>query len=72
MYARQRQLKLDIELDPENFKDMIEQHDPKLKGFFDELVDIFLPSNRSAYNLKNAKKSIVGFCYLLAGLRNKI
>ena len=71
LYARQRQLKLDIELDPENFKDMIEQHDPKLKGFFDELVDIFLPSNRSAYNLKNAKKSIVGFCYLLAGLRNK-
>src|SRR5688500_5354188 len=35
LYQRQRQLNLDIELDPEKFKDMIEKHDIKLKGFFD-------------------------------------
>ena len=50
---------------------MIEKHDMKLKGFFDELVDIFLPSNRSTHTIDNAKKSLVGFCYLLTGLRNK-
>src|SRR5688572_24525049 len=71
LYQRQRQLNLDIELDPEKFKDMIEKHDMKLKGFFDELVDIFLPSNRSTHTIDNAKKSLVGFCYLLTGLRNK-
>jgi hypothetical protein len=71
LYIRQRQLNLDIELDPEKFKEMVEQHEPKLAGFFDELVNIFLPSNRSMHNLENSKKSLVGLCYLLSGLSNK-
>jgi hypothetical protein len=70
LYIRQRQLNLDIELDPENFKNMIEHHEPQLVGFFDELINIFLPSNRSMNNLENSKKSLVGFCYLLSGLSN--
>src|SRR6185369_8818138 len=62
------------ELDPENFKNMIEQHEPELKGFFDELTHIFLSSKKSRDNkdsIENAKKSLVGFCYLLVGLKNQ-
>ena len=69
LYVRQRNLNLDVELDPENFKNMIEQHEPELKGFFDELAHIFLSSKKSRDNkdsIENAKKSLVGFCYLCA------
>lgn len=74
LYVRQRNLNLDVELDPENFKNMIEQHEPELKGFFDELTHIFLSSKKSRDNkdsIENAKKSLVGFCYLLVGLKNQ-
>jgi len=74
LYKRQRNLNLNIELDPEDFKNMIEENEPKLKGFFDELIYIFLTSqthNRSENVIENAKKSLVGFCYLLAGLKNQ-
>jgi len=68
---RQRQLQLEIELDPKKFQNMIEENEPQLKGFFDELVDIFLPSSISDGNIENRKKSLVGFCYLLSGLGNQ-
>jgi len=71
LYKRQRQLQLEIELDPKKFQDMIEENEPQLKGFFDELIDIFLPSNMSDDSIENCKKSLVGFCYLLSGLGNK-
>jgi len=50
---------------------MIEQNEPKLIGFFDELVEGLIPKTRSIYNQEEAKKSIVSFCYLFAGLKNK-
>ncbi|KAF0542808.1 hypothetical protein F8M41_004434 [Gigaspora margarita] len=50
---------------------MLEQNEPKLIGFFDELVEGLIPKTRSFYNQEEAKKSIVLFCYLFAGLRNK-
>jgi hypothetical protein len=50
---------------------MLEQNEPKLIGFFDELVEGLIPKTRSFYNQEEAKKSIVSFCYLFAGLRNK-
>lgn len=66
LYKRQKQLNLGIGMDPEKFKNMIESDEPKLKGFFDELVNIFIPSGRVESN----KKPLVGFCYLLVRLRN--
>ncbi|RHZ51729.1 hypothetical protein Glove_471g10 [Diversispora epigaea] len=59
------------ELDPAKFKNIIESACPQLNGFFNYLVNTIIPKERSAYNKNEAKKSIVGLCYLIAGLRNK-
>jgi len=64
-------LHLEIELDLEKFQSIIEEDEPSLKGFFDKLVDIFFSTNRSIDNIENSKKSLIGFCYLLSGLKNK-
>ena len=62
---------IQVELNPDNFCLMIENYEPELKGFFDEMVDAIIPISRLEKNKQAAKKSVVGFCYLLAGLRNK-
>lgn len=71
LFYLQRDFNLNLELDPDKFKIMIERYQPILTGFFDELVEMFVPANRSELNKENAKKNVVVFCYLLAGLRNK-
>ena len=51
---------------------MIEQHEPELKGFFDELAHIFLSSKKSRDNkdsIENAKKSLVGFCWIKKSMK---
>ena len=70
LYNNQRRYNADIELDPIKFCQLIEESEPKLEGFFDEMLNI-IPDNRTFSNRESAKKSIVGYCYLLAGLRNK-
>ncbi|RHZ87974.1 hypothetical protein Glove_27g73 [Diversispora epigaea] len=50
---------------------MIESACPQLNGFFNYLVNTIIPKERSVYNKNEAKKLIVGLCYLIAGLRNK-
>src|SRR6185369_8480505 len=67
----QRDFHLNLELNPDKFRIMIENYQPILIGFFDELIEMFVPTNRSELNKENAKKNVVVFCYLLAGLRNK-
>jgi len=62
---------IQIELNPDNFCSMIENYEPELKGFFDKMVDAIIPISCLEKNKQAAKKSVVGFCYLLAGLRNK-
>ena len=42
---------------------MIEKHDERLKGFFEEMVDAIVPKRRKEKNIENAKKSVVTFCY---------
>ena len=71
LYKQQRRKGANLELDPIKFKDMIEKADPQLKGFFNYMVNTIVPKERSAHNQNEAKKSIVGLCYLIAGLRNK-
>ncbi|KAF0559894.1 hypothetical protein F8M41_004409 [Gigaspora margarita] len=71
IYNQQRKFENNPEYDPIKFKQMLEQNEPKLIGFFDELVEGLIPKTRSFYNQEEAKKSIVSFCYLFAGLRNK-
>ena len=60
-----------LELDPNHFKQMIENADSRLQGLFDKLVKALVPDNRSAYNKVEAKKTIVSLCYIMAGMRNK-
>jgi hypothetical protein len=50
---------------------MVKYYEPKLKGFFNEMVDAVIPIYRLEKNKQAAKKTVIGFCYLLAGLRNK-
>src|SRR5437764_997742 len=71
LYTRQRQLNLDIELNPEKFKDVIGQYNPVLliswSMSFHLLIDLSIPT----CNLVDAKKSLIEFRYLLVGLENK-
>jgi len=71
LFYLQRDFHLNLELNPDKFRIMIENYQPILIGFFDELIETFVPTNRSELNKENAKKNVVVFCYLLAGLRNK-
>jgi hypothetical protein len=50
---------------------MLEETDPDLIGFFNEMCDILVPDNRSAYNQKKDQKKVVAILHLMAGLRNK-
>ncbi len=60
-----------LELDPTLFQQIIEEADPRLKGFFNQMVKALIPNNRSIYNKIEAKKSIVSLCYIMAEMRNK-
>ena len=71
MYNKQRREVSNLELDPTQFQHMIEEANPKLKGFFPLMVNTIIPRDRSAHNKLEAKKSIVALCYIIAGLRNK-
>ena len=60
-----------LELDPTLFQRMIEEADPRLKGFFNQMVKTLIPDNKSTYNKIEAKKSVMSLCYIMAGMRNK-
>ncbi|CAG8756621.1 7202_t:CDS:2, partial [Cetraspora pellucida] len=66
IYNQQGKFKNNPEYDLIKFKQILEQNEPKLIRFFDELVEGLIPKRRSFYNQKEAKKSIVSFCYLFA------
>ena len=71
LFAQQRKQDEEIKLDPQEFQNMLMEQDPFLEDFFEEMTNALIPEKRTDDNKESAKKSIVGFCYLLAGLRNK-
>ncbi|RIB03966.1 hypothetical protein C2G38_2223635 [Gigaspora rosea] len=71
LYHHQRRECASLELDPTKFEQMIETINPQLEGFFSYMTNSIIPKERSAYSVNEAKKSIVGLCYTIAGLRNK-
>ncbi|RIB13263.1 hypothetical protein C2G38_2041126 [Gigaspora rosea] len=71
LYNQQRREHASLELDPTKFVSMIEATNPQLKGFFNYMMNAIIPKERSAHNINEARKSIVGLCYMIAGLRNK-
>ncbi|CAG8614344.1 2081_t:CDS:1, partial [Cetraspora pellucida] len=60
-----------LELDHNLFQQMIEAADLRLKGFFNQMVEMLIPNNKTIYNKTEAKKSVVSLCYIMAGMRNK-
>ncbi|KAF0500251.1 hypothetical protein F8M41_020309 [Gigaspora margarita] len=70
-FKEQRKLNHPIELDPKRFSALITNSNFQLNGFFDEIFNAISPKYRNFQTRENDKKSAVGFCYLLAGARNK-
>ena len=56
LYGKQRKENQILELDPDNFQIMLEDAEPLLEGFFNELYNALIPERRSAYNKKEDKK----------------
>jgi len=71
LYTRQRVYNERPILDPEDFKKMLEEAEPSLKGFFSQLVAGTNPQAKSQMTNEKNKKRLVSFCYFLAGLNNK-
>jgi hypothetical protein len=71
LFTQQRKQDEEIKLDPQEFQNMLMEQDPLLEDFFEEMTNALIPEKRTDDNKESTKKSIVGFCYLLAGLRNK-
>jgi len=71
LYMRQCMYNERPVLDPEEFKRMLEEAEPSLKGFFDQLVAGTNPQTKSYMTNDKNKKRLVSFCYFLAGLNNK-
>jgi|SRR6185369_3575551 len=71
LFAQQRQQNEKVELEPQKFQNMLTEKDPLLQGFFEEMTNALIPKKHSDDNKESAKKSVITFCYLLAGFRNK-
>jgi len=50
---------------------MLEEEEPKLQGFFDELIVSTNPQAKSPITNQQNKKKLVAMCHFLAGLNNK-
>src|SRR5260363_256415 len=71
LYRLQHQESANLELDPVKFENIIESADPQLEGFFKYMMNLVISKERSAHSINKAKKSVVGLCYMMVGLRNK-
>src|SRR5438067_9331294 len=71
LYTRQRVYNERPIFDPEEFKKMLEEAEPSLKGFFDQLVAGTNTRAKNYMTNEKNKKRLVSFCYFLAGLNNK-
>ncbi len=57
--------------DPDEFKKMLEEEEPKLQGFFEELIASTNPQKKNIVTNQHNKKKLVAMCYFLAGFNNK-
>ena len=71
LYTRQRVYNESLILDPEKFTKMLEEAEPLLKGFFNQLVVRTNPQTKNNMTNKKNKRRLVLFYYFLAGLNNK-
>ncbi|RIA96393.1 hypothetical protein C1645_815411 [Glomus cerebriforme] len=71
LYKKQRKDGEVLTYDPDEFRKMLEENEPKLQGFFDELVASTNPQKKSSITNQQNKKKLVAMCYFLGGLNNK-
>ena len=71
LYKKQRKDGEKLIYDPDEFKKMLEEEEPKLRRFFDELVASTNPQNKSLTANQQNKKKLVAMCHFLAGINNK-
>ena len=57
--------------DPDKFQEMLEREEPKLQGFFEELIASTNPQKKNSVTNQQNKKKLVAMCYFLAGFNNK-
>ena len=56
LYYKQRRENQLLELDPDNFQSMLENAEPLLKGFLDELYKAFIPKDHLPITKKRIKR----------------
>ncbi|CAG8583655.1 1471_t:CDS:2 [Cetraspora pellucida] len=56
LYKKQREENNTLELNSDYFQTMLEDAEPQLVEFFDELYNAFIPERQSVYNRKEDKK----------------
>lgn len=71
LYIKQHKENQQPILDPDEFKTMLENVEPSLANFFDQLYAGTNPHNKSNMTNTKNKQHLVLFCYFLAGLNNK-
>ena len=71
LYKKQRKDDEKPIYDPDEFKKMLEREEPKLQGFFDELIASTNSQKKNFITNQQNKKKLVLMCYFLAGLNNK-
>jgi hypothetical protein len=71
LYKKQRKDEGKPIYDPDEFKKMLEEEEPKLQGFFDELVASTNPQKKNLVTNQQNKKKLVAMCHFLAGINNK-
>ncbi len=71
LYKKQRKDQEKPIYDPDEFKEMLEREEPKLQGFFNELIAGTNPQKKNSVTNRQNKKKLVMMCYFLAGLNNK-
>ncbi|RIB18484.1 hypothetical protein C2G38_2184463, partial [Gigaspora rosea] len=71
LYTRQHVYNEKPIFNPDEFKKILEESEPLLRGFFDQLVAGTNPQAKSHMTNEKNKKRLVSFCYFLAGLNNK-
>ncbi|PKY39846.1 hypothetical protein RhiirA4_440315 [Rhizophagus irregularis] len=71
LYKKQRKDEEKPIYDPDEFKKILEEEEPKLQGFFDELVASTNPEKKSPITNQTNRKKLVAMCHFLASINNK-
>ena len=71
LYVLQHQEKQKLFTNPEEFINIIEVHDPELKGFFDILYQSTNPTAKNKSTRQHLQTKVMFICYQMAALRNK-